>query len=61
MTQGVTDSNVKKVSIITFNIEVAGWNQDYLCRSEAEKQSSLVFEYRPMHYKTLLNQNIQVM
>ena len=63
MTQGITDSSIQKVSIISFNIEygciatVTGWNQDYLCRSEAEKQSSLVFEYRPMHYKTLLHKN----
>ena len=35
---------------------VTGWNKNYYYRDDGQKQESRVFEYRPMHYPTLLYQ-----
>ena len=54
------DPGVRKASTIVFSLHygciatVTGWNRNYYYRNKSEKETSLVFEYRPMHYPTLL-------
>ena len=56
-------SNIRKASILVFSVEygciasITGWNRNYVFRTEAEKKEALLFEYRPIHYPTLLYQN----